>query len=69
MIIDMSNAARNWLENQEVKEFKIKHLDVGRNEFVQSQEAWDLFLSTFVFTDRTPLLEVLYIHFMGIGDG
>jgi hypothetical protein len=52
-----------------VKEFKIKHLDVGRNEFVQSQEAWDLFLSTFVFTDRTPLLEVLYIHFMGIGDG
>lgn len=41
---------------------------MGRNEFIEEQETWSNFLKTFVFTDNTPDLETLNIHFMALND-
>ncbi|CAD8121707.1 unnamed protein product [Paramecium sonneborni] len=67
-------AAQNWLQFQKDQKreyqtkYPLKYLDIGRNEFVDEQESWQNFLKTFVFTDNTPYLETLNIHFMALND-
>jgi hypothetical protein len=48
--------------------FELKYLDLGRNEFISTQESWDMLCDTFIFSDLTPKLEVLNIHFMSFKD-
>ncbi|CAK60705.1 unnamed protein product (macronuclear) [Paramecium tetraurelia] len=67
-------AAQNWFQFQKDKQrqystkYPIKYIDIGRNEFIEEQETWSNFLKTFVFTDNTPDLETLNIHFMALND-
>jgi hypothetical protein len=46
----------------------LKHFDIGRNEFVATEEAWKLTCSTFLFTNLTPKMEIVNIHFMALTD-
>jgi hypothetical protein len=73
MMVNMCNHAKAWLKfqadnNRSKKYLPLKFGDWGRNEFVQSKEAWDLFCDTFILSDNTPNLEVLNIHFMSMKD-
>ncbi|CAD8110606.1 unnamed protein product [Paramecium sonneborni] len=41
----------------------------GKNELFQDKGVWQKFLRTFVFTQKTPNLEILNLHFMALNDG
>ncbi|CAD8043825.1 unnamed protein product [Paramecium primaurelia] len=74
MQIDLCKQAINWLKFQ--KQFKrtyinylpLKYFDIGRNEFVQTEEAWNLTCSTILFSNLTPFLEDVFLHFMALTD-
>ncbi|CAD8095982.1 unnamed protein product [Paramecium primaurelia] len=74
MTNSLCQAAQCWLQYQKDQKrqystkYPIKYLDMGRNEFIEEQETWSNFLKTFVFTDNTPDLETLNIHFMALND-
>ena len=74
MQLDFNSAAKKWLEYQERWQrpwrgyYNIYHADFGRNEFVSSEEVWNDLCDTFIFTDLTPKMEILHIHFMAIKD-
>ncbi|CAK55641.1 unnamed protein product (macronuclear) [Paramecium tetraurelia] len=74
MQIDLCKQAINWLKFQ--KQFKrtyinhlpLKYFDIGRNEFVQTEEAWNLTCSTILFSNLTPCMETVFLHFMALTD-
>ncbi|CAD8178052.1 unnamed protein product [Paramecium octaurelia] len=74
IVIDMIKHATDWLhfqkrnQRQFGKIFPIRYLDIGKNELFQDKAVWQKFLRTFVFTDKTPYLEILNLHMMALND-